>query len=290
MEVRQLTYFVKAAETLHFTDAAAAIYVTQSTLSQQIKQLEEELGMLLFDRIGKHVVLTEAGQVFLEHARRILSEIDKARQAIIDLNTSVSGELKIGTTYAFSSLLLPVLSPFTQKYPHIKILVDYDAPGALEKKLRMSELDFILSFHNHPGDEDLNSQPLFASRIVMVVAKTHSLAALKKVTLKEIGKLNLVLPGKGFISRDFLDELFAKNDIIPKVRIELNDVHSLLSLVRDENWVTVLNEKALMGWEELVPIPITGKELSKQSFILWQKGAYRKKAALLFVEEVFKKL
>lgn len=287
MEVRQLTYFVKAAETLHFTEAAAAIYVTQSTLSQQIKQLEGELGMLLFDRIGKHVVLTEAGHLFLGHARRILSDMDKARQAITDLNTRVTGEIKIGTTYAFSSLLLPVLTPFTRKYPDIRVLIDYDAPGQLEKKLRASELDFVLSFHNHPGNEDLEIQPLFTSRIVMVVAKQHPLAQTRKVTLKEIGKLNLVLPGKGFISRDFLDDLFVKNDITPGVRIELNDVHSLLSLVRDENWVTVLNEKALIGWEELVPIPIAGKELEKQSFILWQKGAYRKKAASLFVQEVF---
>lgn len=216
MEVRQLAYFVKAAETLHFTKAASAIYVTQSTLSQQIKQLENELGMLLFDRIGKHVVLTEAGTLFLAHARRILSEIDKARQAITDLNTAVTGELKIGTTYAFSSLLLPVLSTFTKQYPGIKVLIDYDAPGALEKKLRLSELDFILSFHNHPGDSDLESQPLFTSRIVMVVAKNHALAATPKITLKEIGRLNLVLPGRGFISRDFLEELFLQNGIAPR--------------------------------------------------------------------------
>ena len=115
MELRQLLYFVKAAETLHFTEAAEAVFITQSTLSQQIKQLETELGMLLFDRVGKHVRLTEAGRVFLQHARKILAETDKARQAITDLNNLVTGDLKIGITYAFSSLILPALSPFLEK-------------------------------------------------------------------------------------------------------------------------------------------------------------------------------
>src|SRR6478735_515380 len=117
MELRQLNYFVKAAEHLHFTEAAAESFVTQSTLSQQIKQLEEELGVLLFDRIGKQVRLTEAGNVFLIHARQVLLEVQKGKQAIAELNNMVTGELRIGVTYAFTSLLIPALLPFSQKYP-----------------------------------------------------------------------------------------------------------------------------------------------------------------------------
>ena len=98
MELRQLQYFVKAAEMLHFTEAANELYVTQSTLSQQIKQLEQELGVLLFDRIGKQVQLTEAGHVFLIHARRILSEVNKGKQALADMSNVIGGELHIGVT------------------------------------------------------------------------------------------------------------------------------------------------------------------------------------------------
>ncbi|MBV4360331.1 LysR substrate-binding domain-containing protein [Pinibacter aurantiacus] len=288
MEFRQLTYFVKAAETLHFTEAASALFVTQSTLSQQIKQLENELGMLLFDRIGKTVRLTEAGSVFLDHARKILFEVEKGRQSITDLNTSVTGELKIGITYAFSSLILPALSPFLKKYPGIKIQIEYDDPEELEKRLKLSELDFMLSFKNDEPDEDLDMQPLFTSSIVMVVAKKHPLASLKKITLKEINNLDLVLPGKGFISRNFLDNLFKTNNIAPNVKIELNDVHSLLTMVESGNWITILNEKALIGWKSLVAIPIAGRDLSRKAFILWQKNAYRKKSAGLFAEEIFR--
>lgn len=288
MEVRQLGYFIKAAEMLHFTEAAAASFVTQSTLSQQIKQLEDELGMLLFDRIGKQVRLTEAGNIFLLHARQIILDIKKSKQAIFELANMVNGELKIGVTYAFSSMLLPALTPFSEKYPGIMIHVEYGTAGELENKLRTADLDIILAFHEQADSSGLEMQPLFSSRIMMVVAKKNQLAKLSKISLKELGKLELILPSNGFSSRDLLNEIFRKNNITPNIKIEMNDVHSLLSMVESGNWATIINEKAIGTWDTLTAIPISGKELYKQAFILWQKGVYRKKSATLFMEELMK--
>jgi LysR family cyn operon transcriptional activator len=288
MELRQLNYFIKAAEMLHFTEAAAASFVTQSTLSQQIKLLEEELGMLLFDRIGKHVRLTEAGKVFLGHARQIQLDVRKSKEAITELNNLVVGELKIGVTYAFSSMLLPALGPFSSKYPGIKIVVEYGTAIELEQKLKMAELDVILAFHEKSEVDDLGleMQHLYASRITMVVSKKHPLAQLKKISLTDLGKIELILPSKGFSSRDLLDGLFNKRKIKPIIKIEMNDVHSLLSMVDEGLWATIINEKAILTWVDLVAIPISGKEYFKQAFILWQKGVYKKKSAMLFIEEL----
>ncbi|MBB6108255.1 LysR substrate-binding domain-containing protein [Mucilaginibacter lappiensis] len=286
MEFRQLHYFVKAAETMNFTEAAAAVFITQSTLSQQIKQLEEELGMLLFDRIGKHVRITEAGHVFLTHARKILLAVQKSKQAISELNNAATGELNVGVSYAFTSSLFPVLAPFSTKYPGIKIFIASDNHEELEKKLRLAELDLIVAYHNESDDEDLEMQPLFSSSIVMVVAKNNPLAQLKSVNLKQLSELELILPGKGFSSRMFINELFYKNKMSLNIKIELNDVHSLLLLVQEGEWATILNEKTLIGWDKLVAIPIAGQEVKKQSYILWQKGVYRKKAAILFTEQL----
>lgn len=288
MELRQLNYFVKAAEHLHFTEAAAESFVTQSTLSQQIKQLEEELGMLLFDRVGKHVRLTEAGSVFLIHARQILLDVQKSKAAITELNNLAIGELKIGVTYAFSSMVLPALAPFSSKYPGIKIFLEYGTPESLEIKLKAAELDIILSFHEESDNQGLEMQPLFSSKIVMVVSRKHPLASLKKITVAELGALELILPGKGFSSRDYVNELFGKRKIIPKIKIEMNEVNSLLTLVESTSWVTILNEKAIISWDSLIAIPIAGKERYKRAFILRQKGIYQKKAANLFIEELSK--
>ncbi|QEM13836.1 LysR substrate-binding domain-containing protein [Mucilaginibacter rubeus] len=288
MELRQLQYFVKAAETMNFTEAAAAVFITQSTLSQQIKQLEEELGMLLFDRIGKHVRITEAGHIFLTHARKILNDVQRSKQAISELQNATTGELNLGVSYAFTSLLLPALAPFSTKYPGIKIFITYGSPEELEKKLRLAELDMILAFHNESDDEDLEMQELFSSSVVMVVSKNNPLAQLKKISLEELARLDLILPGKGFSSRDFINDLFNRKKIVPNIKIELNDVHSLLALVENGQWATILNEKAIIGWNKVTAIPIESKEIKRQSYILWQKGVYRKRAAILFIEELMR--
>jgi len=288
MEFRQLNYFIKAAEMLHFTAAAEASFVTQSTLSQQVKQLEDELGMLLFDRVGKQVRLTEAGNVFLVHARQIILDIKKAKQAIFELNNLVNGELKIGVTYAFSSLLLPALTPFSEKHPGIMLHVEYGTAGELESKLRVADLDFMVAFHEEEDNAGLEMQQLFSSRITMVVSKKNPLASLSKISLKDLGKLELILPSNGFSSRDLLNEMFRKNNISPRIKIEMNDVHSLLSMVETGHWATIINEKAISSWENLVAIPISGKELYKQAFILSLKGAYQKKSASLFIDELMK--
>lgn len=290
MEIRQINYFIKAAEMLHFTEAAAACFVTQSTLSQQIKQLEEELGTFLFDRVGKQVRLTEAGDVFLTHARQIILDVKKSRQAILELNNLVIGDLKIGVTYAFSSMLLPALAPFSSKYPGIKIVVEYGTAGELEHQLKQGELDVILAFHDQSENDDLSleMEHLFSSRIMMVVSKKHPLADLKKISLGDLAKVELILPSKGFSSRDLLNELFRKSRLSPVIKIEMNDVHSLLSMVEEGNWATIINEKAIITWENLVAIPISGKEYYKQAFILWRKGGYRKKSATLFVDELIR--
>lgn len=288
MEFRQLSYFIKAAELLHFTAAAEQCFVTQSTLSQQVKQLEEELGMLLFDRVGKHVQLTEAGKLFLNHARQIMLEIKKSKQAIFELNNVVNGELRIGVTYAFISLLLPSLTPFSNKYPGIKLHIESGIAGELEARLKTADLDFILAFHEQSDNEGLEMQLLFSSRIKMVTSKKHPLAKLNRISLKELAQTEMILANKGFSSRDMLDEIFKKNNIIPNIKIEMNDTHSLLSLVDTGNWVTIINEKTITGWEDLVAIPITGKELYKEAYILWQKGVFRKKSATLFIEELLK--
>ncbi len=288
MELRQLGYFIKAAEMLHFTHAAEASFVTQSTLSQQIKQLEEELGMQLFDRIGKQIRLTEAGKVFLDHAQQVMRDVKKSKQAIAELNDMVSGELKIGVTYAFSSMLLPALAPFSSKYPGIRIIVQYGTAGELEQQLKLADLDVILAFHDQSDNLGLEMEPLFSSRIMMVVSKKHPLAGLKKISLTELGKLELILPSKGFSSRDLLNQLFNERNIIPLIKIEMNDVHSLLSMIDEGYWATIINEKAILSWGNLVAIPIAGKEYYKQAFVLWQKGVYRKRSATLFTDELIR--
>ena len=290
MEIYQLEYFIKTAEVLHFTKAAELCFVTQSGLSQQIKKLEEELGMPLFIRIGKKVQLTEAGSVFLIHAKQIIENVQSGKQAIDDLNQMIGGELRIGVTYIFGLLVLPVVNLFAKRYPNLRIVVEYGSTEPLEQKLVNNELDLVLVISSKEIKKTIQKVPLFTSDLVMAVSKNHPLAVLDKISFKKIEDYPLVSPVTGFSSREFLDELFIKNHMKPKVSIELNAVHALLQLVEESDWVTIVTEKALKGWGNLKAIRLTGVPTQRDSFMLTIEGAYQKKAVKLFMEEFRKSM
>lgn len=137
MELRQLKYFEKTCELLNFTEAAHALCISQSTLSQQIKQLENELGILLFDRIGKRIILTEAGSSFLPYAKNAIRESENGKQIIRDLQNLDTGKLCIGATFSLSSLLTKALPLFSEQYPHIQISIIFATSDELMVKLEI---------------------------------------------------------------------------------------------------------------------------------------------------------
>jgi LysR family cyn operon transcriptional activator len=287
MEIYQLQYFIKTAEVLHFTKAAELCFVTQSGLSQQIKKLEEELGLPLFKRIGKKVQLTEAGSVFLIHAKKVVENVENGKQAIEDLNEMIGGELRIGVTYIFGLLILPVVNAFAKKYQNLKIIVEYGTTEVLEQKLIDNELDLVFVISSHEIEMPIQKVPLFTSNMVMVVSKNHALANLAKIAFKKIEEIPLILPGKGSNSREYVEELFKKFNMKPKISIELQSIHALLQMVENSDWATIVAEMALKDWDSLQAIQITGVSTKRDSYMLTM-GGYQKKAVKLFMEE-FKK-
>jgi LysR family cyn operon transcriptional activator len=124
MELRHLRYFLALAERLSFTRAAAQVHVTQSTLSHQIKKLEDELGRPLFQRAGKRVIMTEAGELLLPSLRRALNEIDKGIRLLRGAGHQLSGRLRIGATQTFSiNFVLACVATFLERNPSVKITV-----------------------------------------------------------------------------------------------------------------------------------------------------------------------
>lgn len=290
MELRQLRYFTRTAEQLNFTEAAHTLYISQSTLSQQIKQLEDELGIPLFDRIGKRVRLTEAGEKFLPYARQTLADAESGRFVINDLKGLKKGELRIGVTYGLSALLTPVLIQFSAQYPDIKIFVEFGTSEDLLDKLKSIKVDFLLSFLELQDNEMFISQQLYDSQLTLVTHPSNPVASKKSVSIKDLKDIPLVLPAKGFHTRHFLNETLAKNNILPNVKMELNDINTLLQLVETGNWCTIMTVAAVKGKKSLKTIPIKGLNIISQASITWPKDSYRKKAALVFTDMIKKQM
>ncbi len=242
MELRQLRYFAKLAETLNFSEASRQLFITQSTLSQQIKQLEQELGTRLFIRDSHNVTLTEEGAAMLPYAVKTIRDSQLCAERVNDLRDMLAGTLNIGVTYSFSPILTETLLEFMKLYPGVKLNVVYKPVAELMKLLDERVVDFALAFRPRQESGSIESHVMFQNYLAAIVSTDHPLAAKDKVGLDELGKYDLALPSQGLQARSHFDAVAAGCGIDFKVRIELNEVNILLKLIGRSRLATVLAE------------------------------------------------
>lgn len=281
MELRQLRYFLKAKELLNFTEAANQLNISQSTLSQQIKQLEEEINVPLFNRIGKRITLTEAGLLFSEFAFQSVSRANDGLIMMKDLNNLNVGSLSIGVTYALRNLLTRALILFSEKFPDIKVKIVFGTSTELIDRLNSTELDFVLTFRERADDVHLRYRSLFSSPMTLVVSKNSNIAGRSSISLKEIMDLPLAFPDSGYSTIQFINNLLKLKKLKPNVLVEINDISTLLELVKTGVWNTILTQVSVddIG---LSTIPIQGKNMLREATVISLKDAYQKKAAEAF--------
>lgn len=282
MELRQLKYFAKVAETLNFSEAAKRLCITQSTLSQQIKQLEGELDTQLLIRSSHKVSLTEAGEMILPHVNQIIYETESCAERIRDLNKMASGSLAIGVTYSFSPILTETLLSFMKQYPKIKLTIYYKPMNELMELLKERTVDFVLAFKpNQPVDE-VESHILFQNYLAAIVSENHPLASQKLVSLAELARYDLALPTKGLQARNAFDHVISPHDSF-RVRIELNEVNILLKLIRQSMLVSVLAEATIHNESGVKAIPLDLPENEMAGCVHILKDTYRKKSMQEFI-------
>jgi LysR family cyn operon transcriptional activator len=283
MELRQLRYFIKAKELLNFTEAARVLNISQSTLSQQIKQLEDELGMLLFNRIGKRIVLTEAAEMFGQYA---LQSIEKANQGLLllkDLNNLNTGKITIGVIYSMRIPFAKALIQFAKQYPRIKIQVVFGTTKDLLEKLNLHQFDFVLTFYEKVKHPHFKYQTLLTSNMVLVTSKKSSVADKTTISLKEVAGLPLALPFNGYSTIQFFVESFSQKNLEPNICMEINDIPTLFEIVKTGHWHTILSETSVND-PHVVGVPIQGKNMRRTIMIVSLKEAYEKKAVKKFYE------
>lgn len=282
MELRQLRYFAKAAQTLNFSDAAKALNIAQSSLSQQIKQLEDELDVQLFIRNSHSIRLTEAGQEMLPFALRTIHDAETCADRIHDLKKLLTGSLNIGVTYSFSPILTETVISFMKLYPHIKLNIIYKPMSELMELLAKRDLDFVLAFKPNNNIADVESHILFQNSLSAVVSTSHPLAEKDKVTLAELENYQLALPSKGLQARNAFDYIVRSyNDF--NIKIELNEVNILLKLIRQTKLVTVLAEDSIYNERDVKAIPLDVPENEMIGCVHILKDTYHKNSMKEFV-------
>ncbi len=284
MELRQLRYFVKAAETLNFSEAAKQLFITQSTLSQQIRQLENELDIQLFQRNSHEVALTEAGNELLPYAKETLYAAQTCKEHLRDLQQLLTGTLNIGVTYSFSPILTETVLTFMKQYPKVQLNIHYKTMTELMQMLVRREVDFVLAFKPTRRYEQIESQILFDNHLSVIVRSGHKLARKTKVSLSELEQYEFAMPAKGLQARNTLEQFFQNKDYHFQVRVELNEVNILLKLLKQSDLVSILSEATIHDTPGVKAIPLDIKENEMEGCIHTLKNAYHKHSALKFIQ------
>ncbi len=284
MELRQLKYFCKTAELLSFSEAAKALFITQSTLSQQIKQLEGELDAQLFRRNNHGVALTEIGMELLPYAKATLNKADSCIEHIRDVQNLMTGTLNIGVTYTFSPTLNETLLEFMKRYPNVKLNIYNKTMEELMTMLEKHDVDIVLSFKPTQTYDRIESHILFDNHLDVVVNKKHELASCRSIDLARLQQYEIALPGKGLQARNQFDIIVASKGYKFNCPIELNEVNILLKIVSGSNLVTILSEATIYGARDLVAIPIDAPGTQMEGCVHVLKDSYRKCSAVKFVK------
>lgn len=283
MLLRHIHYFLAVAEHRSFTRAAEALHVSQPALSQQIKQLEENLAAVLFDRSGRAVRLTDAGEVYARYAQQALRELAAGERAIHDVDTLSRGALRIAINPTFTGYLLgPLVAAFHQRYPHITLEVREMPQEQMEQGLLADRLDLALGFADGVH-HDITAQPLLTETLALVVAKDHPLAGRKAVNLRALNDLTLILLTPEFATREQIDRYCQQHELRPKVQMEASSVSAVLEIVRRTRLATLLPARIAEETAELATIALSPSLLERTAVLLQRKGGYQTAAARAFI-------
>jgi LysR family transcriptional regulator, transcription activator of glutamate synthase operon len=236
MEMHQLTYFESVSRHLHFTRAAQELNVAQPSVSQQIRKLEHELGAPLFNRMKRHVTLTEAGKTFLPHARAVLQRLEEARLEVQELSGMRKGTLAVGAPPSVGTHLLPkALASFSKHHPGIALTFREAGSRTLVNLLEDGELDLAVVIQpvRHPS---LDTQPLIEEELLLAVPRQHHLANTHatrgKVRLAQLRQEPFVLLREG--AYDLRDQTLAacrRAGFEPQVALDGGEMDSMLRFV-----------------------------------------------------------
>ena len=284
MELRQLKYFVEVGRLRSFSLASKSLFITQSTISQQIQKLEEELGVELLVRDTRHVTLSDYGEQFYPFASQVLEEARAGAERIRDVKALKVGTLSVGATCSFGPLFKRTVLDFNRQFPSIRLNLLIASKEELRQKLLDRELDLALTYKSTIGDDRIESHLLFPSRLCLVGREGELKGVGSEVTVQDLSRFPLALPSRGLQARDTLEDVLFAQNVDLDIRLEINSIRYLLDLVGSSPLVTILSEEVIHQAEGFEAVPIAHPASRMDGCYHQIKGAYHKLAARKFIE------
>ncbi|MGM0900575.1 MAG: LysR family transcriptional regulator [Bacillota bacterium] len=287
MEWQQLTYFKTVGEMQHFTRAAEKLFISQPTLSRSIAKLEKEIGVPLFERKGRQVILNQYGQIFHKRVTRAIQEIIEGKQEILDLVDPNYGNLSIGFLKSLGSSSFPgFINIFLKEFPNIQFQFYQNPTNIMLEQLEKGEIDFCLSSISETK-EQIQWEHLWSEEIFVYVPEKHRLANYETISLDEIAEEKFIAAKTGYSLRTLSDELFKKKGITPKITFEGEEVVTIMGFVAANLGVTLLPKLLGVNIPNVRRLKITDLKCERSIGLAWNKERYLSPVAKRFQQFIF---
>ena len=287
MELRQLRYLVALAEERNFTRAAAREHIAQPALSQQIRRLEEEVGLALVERTTRHVAITDAGEMLVGRARRILGEVDAARSELQGMRGVQTGHVSVGAMHTMGPVDISLaLAIFHQRHPAVELTVREQSSEELAEMLRVDELDLaFLSVTERIESHGLGLHQLVSEELVVILPRGHRLGQRRRLGMAELADEQFISYREGSRLRELLISAGHYAGFEPRVKLESNESQRIRRLVERDMGVAILPRSDAEGpGAEVAVASLTDPSLTRDITLAWRDGRRHAPAAAEFLE------
>lgn len=296
--LQQLRILKAVASEKSFTRAAEILYVSQPSLSKQIKILENRLGIVLLNRENSTISLTEAGRVFLQYSERILALCEESCRALNDVKNGDRGNLTVGASQTIGTYLMPrVLALFAQNYPQINIKVQVDSTRVIAKNVVNREIDIAVVGGDVPEElkKNLDIENFVEDELILIVPKSHpfALKKYKKINKDDLYHLNFITLNSTSTIRKFIDNILIQNDIETKqfnIIMQLNSIEGIKTAVSLGLGAAFVSSSAIEKEIKLKTVEILTIEnirITRRLSIITNRQCYKSKALEFFHNELW---
>lgn len=272
MELRQLEYFVAVAEERNFTRAAERVRISQSGVSAQVRQLERELGAELFDRSGRAVTLTTAGEAALGHARAALAAAAAVGQAVGEVADVIRGRLTVGMVVGCTvTPLFDALAAFHRAHPAVEVALREDNSDRLVRQVRDGAVDLALVGTAATTPDGLAALTITSDRLVALVPAGHPLTAPRRIGLRDLVAHPIVCMPTGTGLRTVLDQACTAHGLRPVIAMEAGAADAIADLAARDLAVAVLSDSMAGAYRDrLVAVPVDDVSTPALLSLVWR--------------------
>lgn len=290
MNERKLKIFYEVAKSLNMTEVAKNLYISQPAVSIVISELEDELGVKLFERIGKKLCLTFEGEIFLGYVRRILNIYDECRTKIGHITNLKCGKLKVGASTTIGIYLLPkIIGSFNNKYKDVEISIAIENTKIIENMLLENKID--IAFVEGPiYSDEIMVKDFCDDELVIIVSSNHRLADLYEVDKEDLKNEKFILRETGSGTREVFEKTFYKNNIDYKTAFELGNTEAIKKAVISNLGISCISRRCIndeINLGLISMLKIKNVDLKRKFYFIYHKDKYFSNLINVFVDYVY---